>query len=114
MRTSSRVHYALGFLAGVAILTGCNGTGSTSGYISTARIPQGPTGAQQDLRLRGVNPSKTSQGWLSDQAKTGKQLLFVADQPTQSVYIFPQRGKNPAPIGAITQGISAPTGLFVD
>ena len=95
MKISSRNQYALGFLAGVAILADCSGNGSTSGYISTSRVPLG-------------------QGWLSYQAKAGKQLLFVADQPSQSVYIFPQKGKNPAPIGAITQGIAAPTGLFVD
>jgi hypothetical protein len=87
MRISNWIS-ALGFLAGVAILTGCSVNGPTSTH--------------------------SQQGWLSDQAKAGKQLLFVADQPSQSVYIFPQKGKNPTPIGAITQGISAPTGLFVD
>jgi hypothetical protein len=95
MKISNRNQYTLGFLAGVAILAGCSGNGSTPGYISTARVAPG-------------------QGWLSYQAKAGKQLLFIADQPSQSVYIFSQKGKNPAPIGAITQGIAAPTGLFVD
>lgn len=53
-------------------------------------------------------------GWLSPQAKAGKHLLYVADQFGQTVYIFPQKGNNPAPIGAITDGIAAPDGLFVD
>jgi hypothetical protein len=94
MTVSNPVRYTLSVCAAIAV-AGCSGSGSTSGYISTTRV-------------------QTSQGWLSNQAKTGKQLLFVADQPTQSVYIFPQKGKNPAPIGAITQGIASPTGLFVD
>jgi serine/threonine-protein kinase len=94
MTVSRSVRFTLGVCAVVAV-AGCSGGASTSGYFSTPR-------------------AHTSQGWLSYQAITGERLLFVADQPTQSVYIFPQQGKNPAPIGAITQGINSPTGLFVD
>jgi hypothetical protein len=58
--------------------------------------------------------SAAHRGWLSPQAKAGKHLLYIADQFGQTVYIFPQKGKNPAPIGAITEGVAAPDGLFVD
>jgi hypothetical protein len=51
---------------------------------------------------------------MSAEARAASQLLYVADQFAQTVYIFPQKGTNPAPIGAITQGVSAPDGLFVD
>ncbi|MDQ2865655.1 MAG: hypothetical protein M3R51_05465 [Candidatus Eremiobacteraeota bacterium] len=61
-------------------------------------------------------PGQTSAaaGWLSDEAKSSRHLLYVSDQPGQTVYIFPEFGKNPKPIGAITAGIGAPEGLFVD
>lgn len=98
MKISTLSRHFVTCLAAAAILTACSGNGSTPAY----PMP------------RGVNAAKSSLGWLSHQAKIGKQLLFVADQPSQSVYIFPQKGKNPAPIGQITQGIAAPTGLFVD
>jgi hypothetical protein len=114
MKISSWIQYVVGFLAGGAILIGCSSNGSTPGYISTARVPADRTTSQASPMPDGVSASKTNLGWLSYQARTGKQLLFVADQPSQSVYIFSQKGKNPAPIGAITQGIAAPTGLFVD
>jgi sugar lactone lactonase YvrE len=50
-------------------------------------------------------------GWLSPQAKTGKALLYVADQPNQRVAIFSQTGVLE---GAITDGIAGPDGLYVD
>lgn len=114
MKISSRNQYGLGPLLAVALFAGCSGNASTPGYISTMRSPVGPNTQQQAQGRHGVKLSKTDHGWLSYQAKAGKHLLFVADQVAQSVYIFPQKGKNPAPIGAITQGIAAPTGLFVD
>jgi len=53
-------------------------------------------------------------GWLSPGARAGKHLLYVADQFGQTVYIFPQSGFNPPPVGAITDGVAGPDGLFVD
>jgi hypothetical protein len=63
---------------------------------------------------RNIGANALNSSWLSDRAKAGTQLLFVADQAGQTVYIFPQGKKNPAPIGAIKTGVLAPDGLFVD
>jgi hypothetical protein len=86
------------------ILSGC-GANPNSG--ATPTLPLGTTSA-------GQNALSANRGWLSAEAKAGKHLLFVADQFGQTVYIFPQKGSNPPPIGAITQGVSAPDGIFVD
>jgi hypothetical protein len=59
--------------------------------------------------------SKAAAGWISPEvAKAATQLFYVADQTQQAVYIFPQKGTNPPPIGKITNGILGPDGLFVD
>jgi len=50
-------------------------------------------------------------GWLSSEAKSGKGLLYVADQPNQRVVIFSLSG---APAGQITDAIAGPDGLYVD
>lgn len=52
-------------------------------------------------------------GWISPNA-TFEHLVYVADEGGQTVYIFPQNGRNQAPIGMITSGLAAPNGLFVD
>lgn len=106
--TNRRVPYAV-VLA--LIFAGCS---ARSGDVSTVGIPLSPTASQRSMISRNVDLSKLSRGWLSEQAKTGSRLLFVADQTGQTIYIFPQNGLNPAPIGAITQGVSGPEGLFVD
>lgn len=104
---------AAGAGAAIALLAACsNGSGFA---------PSSP-GAGGGAAVNGVigNPGRAqvnellSAGWLSRDAQTAKSLLFVADQGNQRVEIFPQNGKNPSPIGQITDGISAPDGLFVD
>jgi hypothetical protein len=86
------------------LLAGCGQTGSSTATIPAATLQQ--SAAQRGAAIR--------PGWLSDEARAGKGLLYVADQFGQTVYIFPQKGHNPAPIGAITQGIAGPDGISVD
>jgi hypothetical protein len=53
-------------------------------------------------------------GWLSPQAKKGKNLLYVADQSAGAIEIYNQKGTSQQPIGQITAGVSGADGLFVD
>lgn len=89
-------------------LTACGANSKGVSGMSGAILPQ----AHSALHSAGIATSNS--GWLSDRAKAGTQLFYVADQAGQTVYIFPQVGKNPPPIGAIRTGISAPDGIFVD
>lgn len=82
---------------------------SQAGFSENRRFDNGTFGVA-------AIPGQSSQapGWLSAEATTSRRLLYVADQPGQAVYIFPQAGTNQSPIGKITKGIGAPDGLFVD
>ena len=51
-------------------------------------------------------------GWLSKEAVSGKHVIYVAND--DEITIFPHHGRNPGPIGEITDGISYAYGLFVD
>jgi hypothetical protein len=96
--------------AAIALLAACSGGGSPQ--LSPVSSPiNGILGAS---RLAPARARPLAAGWLAPQARAGKALLFVADQSNQRVVIFPQRGKNPAPIGDITDAIAGPDGLFVD
>ena len=57
-----------------------------------------------------VNPGP---GWITRNTLP-QHLVYVADESGQTVYIFPGRGSNQAPVGKITSGLAAPNGLFVD
>jgi hypothetical protein len=83
-----------------AVLTGCSANGGSAP----------PSGASSG----GAPLAAHRAGWLAPGAKAHKHLLYVADQFGQTVYIFPQSGFNPPPVGAITDGIAGPDGLFVD
>ena len=56
-----------------------------------------------------VNPGS---GWIS--ASLPPHLVYVADQGAQTIYIYPQFGRNQSPVGMITSGLVGPNGLFVD
>ena len=53
-------------------------------------------------------------GWMSPEAKRNEHLLYVGNELANAIEIYPQKGSNQQPIGAITQGIDEPDGLFVD
>lgn len=76
------------------------------------RPSQGVVGALLHQDLSG--PLQRSAGWMSPEAATVTQLLYVADPVNQAVFIFPQTGTNQPPIGKITSGVVGPDGLFVD
>ena len=76
------------------LLAGCSANGGSAP----------PSGASSE----GAPLAAHRVGWLAPGAKAGKHLLYVADQFGQTVYIFPQTGFNPPPVGAITDGIAGP------
>jgi DNA-binding beta-propeller fold protein YncE len=61
--------------------------------------------------LEHSDPGRKPRGWFSKHRVKGS-LIYVA--ASDQVVIFPERGNNPAPVGAITDQVSNAYGLFVD
>jgi len=59
-------------------------------------------------------PASRGPGWLSGDAKAGKNVVYSGDFENSKINIYPIKGHNPAPIGSITTGIQNPERLFVD
>ncbi|MEO6991189.1 MAG: hypothetical protein ABI346_00345 [Candidatus Baltobacteraceae bacterium] len=98
----------LGAGVALALLAACSG-GSQLAPGSALPGGNGPLS-----QARAVPAARPGPGWLSAEAAAGTALLYVADQFNQRVAIYSQFGKNPAPIGQITDAIGGPDGLFVD
>jgi hypothetical protein len=62
----------------------------------------------------GMHPALKSGGWLSAEAKRRAPLIYSANFDTDTITIYPAKGKNRPPIGQITNGLSEPERLFVD
>jgi hypothetical protein len=94
---------------------------------STACAPTIPTSTSSGLRpslfgsnivpkpastmLEHSDPARKPRGWFRKGRVKGS-LIYVA--AGNQVVIFPERGDNPAPVGAITDQVSNAYGLFVD
>ena len=117
---------AVVFGATIVMLAGCAGLGSqVASPINPTSVRQSqqspdvssghrfdflmPQRRQRNLAWQG----SPDQGWISPDA-AGQRLVYVADEGLQTVFIFPQKGNDQAPIGKITTGLAAPNGLFVD
>ncbi len=100
-------------LSSMIVALSLAGCGAPTGFGSSSGLPSNLQSGERSAVSNHIDGS-AHDGWLSAQAATGKQLLYVADQFGQTVYVYPQGVTNPKPIGAITQGVSAPDGLFVD
>jgi hypothetical protein len=90
----------------VLALAGCGTSGfapTTSSATSLAKNYSTYSSAERRRR-----------GWLSPRAKSGKGLLYVSDSTNNLVDIFDSRGHGQSPVGQITDGINAPTGLTTD
>ena len=120
MRLLGTFGSAVSWGAAIALLAACSGapvTPSSPGTLNAvARPSHGVSAPNGTLGVSTSLHSKTNAGagWLSPQAQAGKALLFVADQGNQRVWIYPQKGTNPAPIGQITDAVSGPDGIYVD
>jgi hypothetical protein len=106
MNISDFSRFALSGMA-AATLAGCGGS----------QPPIGAPGAMpQSLATCSATVSRRhgprSRGWLSTAATNGRDLIYF---PAEfGVYIYPERGRNHAPIGEITSGVEDPYGLYVD
>jgi hypothetical protein len=78
MNISRSASYAAAIGASAALLSACNG-GSPSGF--------GPSATPQSPAARGVHPDR-GPSWMSPEAKTAKDLLYVSDSSTYDVYVF--------------------------
>ncbi|MGB8965022.1 MAG: hypothetical protein WCB99_05235 [Candidatus Cybelea sp.] len=119
MQQKSRVLTLCGFALGASIVAGC-ASQSSSGPSAGALAPAGgsTTRAATGVVTLGAHPEsaagRLTHGWLSPEARRGKKLVYVSDQQTDTVTIYPARKTNPAPIGSITEGVNIPDGLAVD
>ncbi|HEX3457707.1 MAG TPA: hypothetical protein VHR97_07100 [Candidatus Baltobacteraceae bacterium] len=78
-------------------------TATEFGGVRAARAVESPPPA--------VYRGPKRRGWMSAAAKIGRVIYVAANS---SVLIFPERGRNPEPLGEITDGISGAYGLCVD
>lgn len=88
----------------LAMLSGCAGMQSTAPVSNPAPQSTGVPAA-----YRGVHPGRA----VSPAAVRGP-LIYVADQRSREIVIFPEKGRLQPPIGTITDGIVNPYGLYVD
>ena len=81
----------------------------SASVINPATAVNGILGAGTRAR---ADAGRSAGGWLSPEARAGKALLLVADQPNQRIVMFSQ--KSGAVVGQITDAISGPDGIYVD
>jgi len=97
-------------LPSIALLAACSGNQMTS---------VAPSGTAPDAatQVRTLGTTRTAQvrnrGWMTQDAKSKKGVVYVSDIDTNVVELYPAKGQNPAPIGEITD-VSTPDGLAVD
>jgi DNA-binding beta-propeller fold protein YncE len=101
----------------MVFLDACSAGGSSSGPPARTQLfDPASSPATQLLRIRPSPPPRQRRpagpGWLSAQAATGNDLIYVADD--NEVVIFPKRGQDPRPIGKISDGVTSAYGLFID
>jgi DNA-binding beta-propeller fold protein YncE len=53
-------------------------------------------------------------GWLSPEARGGRDLLYISDGNNNIVYVYQKDALSHGPIGEITYGVDGPCGLAVD
>jgi hypothetical protein len=113
-------------LCAIAFLAGCSAGMSTAGLPapsaplaslhshSLAPVSFARQGARDMIRPP-IHPLARGSGWFSTAAKQCKQKLFVSSYWLDYVSIYcVGKGRNQAPIGQITDGISGPEGEIAD
>jgi hypothetical protein len=90
-----------------AALAGCSAQNASPGYpAAMARVPV-PFASPAVRRQAGRQP----RGWIKPGAML-QRLVYVADG--NKVLIYPERGRNKAPVGEITDGVGSAYGLWID
>ncbi|HKU81671.1 MAG TPA: hypothetical protein VJP76_05830, partial [Candidatus Tumulicola sp.] len=114
-RVSSAAAAALLLAAGCSA-AGVRGTPPSSDLAQLSAASSPSTQAAQ-FRGRGrpaLHPLARGRGWLSPQAKSCANKLYVSSYHLGYVSIYCQKGRNQAPIGQITAGIETPEGAATD
>lgn len=93
----------------VTIVSTAAALSSCAGLQSTTHAPA-PVGTGVPAAPRYASPA----GRRLSKAARAKRFIYVADQGTGQIVIFPEAGKLQSPIGTISIGINAPYGLYVD
>jgi sugar lactone lactonase YvrE len=114
--------YRFAFVAAALALPACSGAGGSAATVTPAGTSVAPLSyvSSNEHRLPGTRTVAATahvRGWLSPQAKSGKNLIYVTSNDgsiTSGVYIYPLKGQDQAPSGLITAGTSAPQGLSID
>lgn len=104
---------ALVALIAVGAAAGCAGPASVTGINAPAGTSASLLGTPVGTFGQTRAAAHTGHGWLARGAAS-QRLIFVSDNAANAIRIYPQGKTNPAPIGEITDGISAPLGNFVD
>jgi sugar lactone lactonase YvrE len=118
MARRTKAALAIITVAAVMLLAGCSLAGPQIATPTTRTLQQYSTANRLDFLARRerdralVWRSNPGPGWISPALP--QHIVYVSDEPGQTVYIFPQLGQNQPPVGAITSGVAAPNGLFVD
>lgn len=113
MNRTSVVTVATAFLlAGCSVAGPQIATPSAQSPVQSAMTHRLDFLAQSERNRELVWRANPGPGWIN--ASLPSHLVYVADQGAQTVYIYPQFGRNQSPVGMITSGLAGVDGLFVD
>jgi hypothetical protein len=102
--------------AGIVLLTACSGSSMSQSPINPPPATTTAAGAHAfPAHSFAAKPAvNTHPGWISQQARLSRQLIYVADGVANQVLLYPVGNPSPSPIGALTYGVSEPEGMWVD
>jgi DNA-binding beta-propeller fold protein YncE len=100
----------------VLVLAACSAGRVSLGPPERAVPPSEAGRGAQTLRVASSPPppprAPARRGWLSPEAAAPNEVIYVAN--SSEVVVFPKRGRNPHPVGEISEGVTSAYGLFVD
>jgi hypothetical protein len=120
MRSLSLFTLSAGAIVLGGALAGCGGAGTSSATVpSTQPASSAATVPMREGTTYGVSAllhraGSTHRAWMSPEAKSGKNLLYVSSYNEGYVDIYKSKGSNQSPMGTITSGLNGPEGMAVD
>jgi hypothetical protein len=104
-----------------ALVAGCSSSGVPAANLAGNPASNLASNSASDFRTlangHGVvarRPEAKTGGWLSPDAKKGKNLIYWGDYDNGTITIYSSKGVNGKEKGQITTGLSEPERLFVD
>lgn len=101
-------------IASLALFAACSGGSVPMPQSSQGTGPAGRTAFGSAFSRVKTETIPKRIGWLSQRAKRSHKLVYVADGITNQILVYPLGEASPQPIGALTDGISEPEGMWVD